>query len=482
MNNPKILIVDDEETLATFLAKVLKEDNPDFEIDVRTTGEEALEMLAEFLPDLVLLDIRLPKKDGTEVLREIKEFDRDIQVVMMTGFASLDTAVASLREGAYDYVNKPFETSQVKAIVKNAIERRMLLKERESLINDLSEANEKLSEANAMLKEKKDIADKALKHRVEQLSTLNKISHKINSRIEIERLLKVIPEATLDLLEAKSSMLLFLDEDASNLIIKGLAGDSPMELGSTVDSSLIPFDVSITKKSVDQVRSVKIGKKEVGPLVCSSLSSDNQTIGALCVLSADELDRDSLQLLNTLAATASTALENASLFDDLQRSSLEVILSLLLIKGFKDQTLKDSSERISELTEGMAADMGMDKEEMKHLKYAALIHDIGRVVLGDEVSDYGQIFEKTKSIIGHVRFLRKAIGIIHFALMDFSKEADKIPLASRIFSVVLQFEEQTRSGKSMSEAMEYLKAEQGTHFDPDVVKSFKKLLESKVEE
>jgi HD-GYP domain-containing protein (c-di-GMP phosphodiesterase class II) len=358
----------------------------------------------------------------------------------------------------------------------------MLLKEREVLINDLSEANEKLSEANALLKEKKDIADQALQHKVEQLSQLNKISHKINSKVEIERLLKVIPEATLDLLGAKGSILLFLDEVKSNLIAKGLAGESPLELGSTINSDLVPFDVSTTKKSVDQAKSVKIGKKEVGPIVCSSLSASNQNIGALCVLSPDMMDKDSLQLLNTLAATASTALENASLFDDLQRSSLEVILSLLLIKGFKDQTLKDSSERISDLAEGVAQDLGVDRENLKHLKYAALIHDIGKVVIGENVADHKQVFEKTKNIVGHVRFLTRALGIIQGSMLDFSKQADKISLPSRIFAVVFEFEEQARAGKELSEVLDTLEAEKGKRFDPDVIKSFKKILESKVED
>ncbi len=480
MDHPKILIVDDEETLATFLAKVLKEDNADFEIEVKTTGEEALEILPEYSPDLVLLDIRLPKKDGTQVLKEIKEYDEGIQVIMMTGFASLDTAVASLREGAYDYVNKPFETSQVKAIVKNAIERRMLLKEREILINDLSEANEKLSEANELLKEKKDIADKALQHKVELLSRLNKISHKINSKVEIERLLKVIPEATLDLLDAKGCTILFLGEDKSNLIAKGLAGEFPIEPGATIASDLEPFDVSTTKKSVDQAKSFKIGKKEFGPIVCSSLSASNQNIGALCVLNDEEMDNDALQLLNTFATTASTALENASLFDDLQRSSLEVILSLLLIKGFKDQSLKDASERISEFTEGVAQELGVDKEDIRHLKYAALIHDIGRVVLSDDITEYEQVFAKTKSIIGHVRFLSKAVAIIRDSMLDFSKQGDKISLPSRIFAVAFEFEEQARAGKELNDVMDFLEAQQGQRFDPEVVKSFKKFLQSKL--
>ncbi len=481
MENPKIMIVDDEETLATFLAKVLKEDNPDFEIDVKITGEEALEALPEFLPDLVLLDIRLPKKDGTEVLKEIKEFDRDIQVVMMTGYASVDTAVASLREGAYDYVNKPFETSQVKSIVKNAIERRLLLKEREILIAELSEVNEKLSEANTMLKEKKASADKALENRIKQLSKLNKVSHKINAQVNIEKLIKLIPEATVNIFGISGGIVLFLDEDKSNLIIKGCAGNTPLPVGTKISIKTSPFDVSVTKKSVEQVRKVKIGKTEVGPIVCSSLSSGGKNIGALCVFSQEEMDKDSLQLLNTFSSTASIALENASLFDDLQRSSLEVILSLLLIKRFKDPLLKEQAERLSELAETVSKEMGVDKEDIKNIQYAALIHDIGKVVLPEETSDYKLVFEKTSNIIGHVRFLRKALNIIKHSFEDFSKKGEKIPLLSRIFSVINNFDELARKDKDISEVIKFLDKEKGKKFDPKVVESFKKVLKSKVE-
>ncbi len=478
MDNPKVMIVDDEETLATFLAKVLKEENPEFEIIVKTSGEEALDALAEFLPDLVLLDIRLPKKDGTQVLKEIKDFDRDIQVVMMTGFASLDTAIASLREGAYDYINKPFETSQVKTLVKNAIERRMLLREREILIADLSEANEKLSEANSMLKEKKARADKALEYKVEQLSKLNKTSHKINAQIHIEKLLKTIPEAAVDLFGASGSIILFLNVDKSTAIIKGVGGDSPLPLGSEINTKISPFDVCVTKKSVAQQEKIKIGRKEMGPVICSSLLAGGKTLGALCIFHSDEMDKDSLQLLNTLSSTTSTALENASLFDDLQRSSLEVILSLLLIKGFKYPELKDASERISELCEDLARELNVDKEDIKNIKYAALIHDIGKVVLSEETPDYKQIFEKTKSILGHVRFLRRALEIIRYSLEHFSEKGDKIPLLSRIFAVVHSFEEQAKEGKSIKDALAYLNGEKGKKLDPDVIEGFKKLLKS----
>ena len=478
MEETKIMIVDDEETLATFLAKVLKEDNPNFEIQVKLTGEEALETLPEFVPDLVLLDIRLPKKDGTQVLKEIKEFDRDIQVIIMTGFASLDSAVAALREGAYDYINKPFETSQVKTIVKNAIERRMLLKERETLIADLSEANEKLADANAMLKEKKALADKKLEERIIQLSKLNKISQKINAEVNIDKLIKLIPESTLDLFKTTGSMILFLDENKSNLIVKGNAGDKILSLGEKISAKTAPFDVSITKKTISQIKKIKVGKKEVGPIACTSLQSGGQNIGALCVVSNTELDKDSLQFLNTVSQTASIALENASLVDSLKRSSLEVILSMLLIEGFRDPKLKEHSEMVSTLSEELSKDMKINKEGIKNIKYAALIHDIGKVVLPEKQSDLKNVFEKTFSIIGHVKFLEKPRDIIKHSMDDFSKKGDKIPLLSRIFAVVNSFEELIYSGTKLSDAIKYLENEKGKKFDPKVVDNFKKVLKN----
>lgn len=481
MENAKIMIVDDEETLATFLAKVLKEDNPEFDIEVKLTGEEALEALPETMPDLVLLDIRLPKKDGTEVLKEIKEFDRNIQVVMMTGYASLDTAVTSLREGAYDYINKPFETSQVKTIVKNALERRMLLSEREILINELSEVNEKLAEANTLLEEKRALADKALENRIEQLSKLNKISNKINAEVNIEKLLKLIPEAAVDLFQISGSSILFLDEDKTNLIVKGCAGETLLPPGTKISTKVTPFDVAVTKKSIEQVKKTKVGKTEVGPIVCSSLSSGGKNIGAICLLSSGEIAQDSLQLLNTLSSTASIALENASLFDNLKRSSLEVILSLLMIEGIKDPSLKEHSERVSELAESLSKEMGIDKEDVRNIKYAALIHDIGKVVLTEKTSDYQSVLKKTFKIIGHVKFLKKALGIIKYSIENFSKKGEKIPLPSRIFAVVNSFDELVRTGEKIPDVIKFLEKEKGKKFDPKVVDSFKKVLLSKVE-
>ncbi len=476
MDDAKIMIVDDEQTLATFLAKVLKEDNPGVEVEVKSSGEEALESLPDFTPDLVLLDIKLPKKDGTQVLAEIKEYDRNIQVVMMTGYASIDTAIASLREGAYDYINKPFETSQVKTIVKNAIERRSLLKEREILIADLSEANEKLADANTMLKEKKALADEELKKKVDQLSKLNKISFKITSEVNIEKLIKLIPEVSNNLFKTTGSLVLLLDEDRTSLTVKGYAGKTPLDIGKKISTKISPFDVSVTKKSTEQIKKVKVGKKEVGPITCSSLSSGGENIGALCLLSEQEMDKDSVQLLNTLSSTASIALENASQFDNLKRSSLEVMLSLLRIKGFKDPSLKAHSEKVSELCEKLSKEMKVEKENIRNIKYAALIHDMGKVVLPEGTTDDKLIFEKTFNIVGHIRFLKKSLKIIEHSIEDFSKKGEKIPLMSRIFAVVNTFDELARTGKKIQDVISILDKSKGKQFDPIVVDAFKKVL------
>ena len=118
MDEDKILIIDDEEALARFIEKILSclgsSENP-LTIQVANTGQNGINLARELQPDVVLLDIKLPDISGIDVLAQLKQMDPDVQVVMMTGFASLETAVAAVREGAYDYINKPFDSFTCKS-------------------------------------------------------------------------------------------------------------------------------------------------------------------------------------------------------------------------------------------------------------------------------------------------------------------------------------------------------------------------------
>jgi len=120
MSKEKIVIIDDEKNIAELCKRVLQEDG--HESMVTVTGEEGLELIEKEKPRLVLLDIMLPKMDGMAVLEKIKTFDPSIQVIMITAFASVQSAVEAMKRGACDYLSKPFMPEELKIVVKKAIE------------------------------------------------------------------------------------------------------------------------------------------------------------------------------------------------------------------------------------------------------------------------------------------------------------------------------------------------------------------------
>ena len=126
MPKATILVVDDEQLIRWSLAERLKSEG--YETLEAGTGAAALEKLAEGV-DLVLLDYRLPDTDGVTILRKIKEFDQDILVILLTAYASVDTAVEAMKLGAYHFANKPFNLDDVVTTVERALETTRLRRE-----------------------------------------------------------------------------------------------------------------------------------------------------------------------------------------------------------------------------------------------------------------------------------------------------------------------------------------------------------------
>lgn len=126
----RILIVEDEETLAASLRRVFTKEG--YSVDITADGESGLEIIEKNSYDLIITDIILPGMNGIELLRKIKEREPDQIVIIITAYASLETAVEALRAGAYDYVIKPIIHEEIKQIVRNALKQRAL--QRENLI------------------------------------------------------------------------------------------------------------------------------------------------------------------------------------------------------------------------------------------------------------------------------------------------------------------------------------------------------------
>src|SRR5512139_3888475 len=124
---PSILIVDDDEVMRETLSDVLRKRG--YEIFSVGSGNGALSMIKKSIIDLILLDMRLPDIDGLEVLKKIKEFDTEILVIMMTAYSDVQTAVSSMKSGAYDYINKPFELDELKLLIEKGLETKSLINE-----------------------------------------------------------------------------------------------------------------------------------------------------------------------------------------------------------------------------------------------------------------------------------------------------------------------------------------------------------------
>lgn len=111
----KILIVDDEVKACNLLKRIIEAEEYGYEVMTSNSGMDALKKVKSFKPTLILLDIKMPKMDGMEVLRQIREFDRDVGIVMLTGVIDEDVADEAFKLGADDYISKPVQVSYLES-------------------------------------------------------------------------------------------------------------------------------------------------------------------------------------------------------------------------------------------------------------------------------------------------------------------------------------------------------------------------------
>ncbi|HBH04254.1 MAG TPA: Fis family transcriptional regulator, partial [Candidatus Rokubacteria bacterium] len=135
MPDTRVLVVDDERSMRELLAIMLRQAG--HEVTVADGGEQALEVLRSGSFDLVITDLRMRKVDGLAVLRAAKERSPHTVVLVVTAFASTETAVEAMKLGAYDYITKPFKTDEIKLTIANALERKRLQDENTALRRQL---------------------------------------------------------------------------------------------------------------------------------------------------------------------------------------------------------------------------------------------------------------------------------------------------------------------------------------------------------
>ncbi|MCG2777000.1 MAG: sigma-54 dependent transcriptional regulator [Desulfobacterales bacterium] len=136
-NSVRILIVDDEEYIRESLSRVMKTEG--FKVQVAHNGDKGLKMIQEELPEVLLVDFKMPGMDGMEVLRRAKELYPDLPVILITAYADVQGAVDAMRAGAHDYLAKPFEHHEVIRVVRRALAERELKEKLKNLSSQLED-------------------------------------------------------------------------------------------------------------------------------------------------------------------------------------------------------------------------------------------------------------------------------------------------------------------------------------------------------
>ena len=149
---PRILVVDDEKIALNNLVYILKKEN--YEVTGTQSGPRALTLLEEQEFDLILTDLKMEKVDGMQILNRSRELYPDTEVLMITGYATVDSAINAMKAGAYHYIAKPFKLDEVRKVVREALEKKKLKQENVQLRKQLDQFEEKpkIITANPLMK------------------------------------------------------------------------------------------------------------------------------------------------------------------------------------------------------------------------------------------------------------------------------------------------------------------------------------------
>jgi len=146
----KILIIEDEAAIRRVLVKILSEENDSYQVDEAEDGVVGLEKIKNNDYDLVLCDIKMPKMDGVEVLEEVKKIKPEIPMVMISGHGDMETAIHTMRLGAFDYISKPPDLNRLLNTVRNALDKKQLVVENKILKKKVSKNYEMIGDSESI--------------------------------------------------------------------------------------------------------------------------------------------------------------------------------------------------------------------------------------------------------------------------------------------------------------------------------------------
>ncbi len=317
MAKERVLIIEDSPETQQLLAELVLE--PDgYKPIAALDGEEGVRLAVEEQPDLIILDMKLPKLDGLEVLQELRQREVDIPVIFTTVRESAELVVQAFRLGARDYVIKPFGPEEMREAIHRTLAATSLREERDQLTEQLLEANQQLQ------------------RQFQELNAIYTIGRSVTSLLDLNRVLNRVVEAAVYVAGAEEGMLLLVSDEGDELYLraaKDLDEKVARSMRMLVEDSVAGQAIRTDKPVLVTSESTKVvtGYLAKALLYLPLRVPERGVIGALGVVNRESdrsFSKRDIFLLSALADYAAIAIENARLFEaaEIERTKLETVL------------------------------------------------------------------------------------------------------------------------------------------------------------
>ncbi len=479
IGSPKILIVDDDPLLRDVLSQIMQALGYQFEL--ATDGGEGIRKVKNGDFDVIFTDIRMPKMDGMEFIRQVKAIAPLTPVAIITGYPSLDVAIDAIKEGARDFITKPFNSDQIRETVERLTRERWLLRGLKTVSAD---------------SEDKDIYRELIK-RLEEIAMLQALSVELDELYNNNDIYDRIVQMIARLLTAQEAYFGIINDD--DIQIKS----STVDIKGSISVDEIHLHKVITKQTHCIVEA---GNKN--PFTGTALQTDllilplitgGEVFGILGVtnkVASTKFSEDEVYLAITFAKKVSLRIENNTLYEIFYTTLINTLKSLVISIEARDPYTKHHSERVTRYALEICEVMGLSNAEKETIQFGGYLHDIGKIGVRDTVllKPSRLTEEEMKEIKRHpvigesiVRPLKmfnteRDLILLHHERVDgrgypTGATGGEIPLLVKILTVADTYDAMTstrpyRPALSHQTAVEELLRCSGTQFDPEVVKAF----------
>lgn len=472
MNKNTVLLVDDEPELLEICKESMEEVG--HQVLLASNGVQALNILNTEDVHLVVSDLRMPGLNGMELLQKINTSGHEVDVIILTGYGTVENAVECLKMGAADYLLKPFNITDLLAKVTKVLMERKL-REEQKKVSDLL----KMLNLSDTLNRQQDLR-----------SMIREFAIQVKNTFSPDGISLFISGGKTARLKSNFKWGPLLDNNPRICKFLRIVSDHLLSQGRA--KLLDPVAI---KRTAGTVKNVPHELLEVSVMLVPMICGQKKT-GIIAVLRSEEKPQYSIRDLNLLtifASHAASSFENLKAFRRIQGMNLEIITSYVRAVEAKDIYTRGHSERVSNYAVILGRELGLSEQELKHLSIAGLLHDIGKIGVPDNILNKPNKLTPEEiaimrrhpvvghEIVGRITSLKDILPVIyhHHEWVDGSGypdglKGDEVPFLARLVSVVDGFEAIT-SDRAYHKAISFTDAEKiitrgaGVQWDEDMV-------------